>query len=140
MSVTYGWLLNPYEFYFVHDHELAGNFNFFKDGFWGVFFLPDKKLMKFVYVSDNNYVGAFPPGSGPIFLDDVQCAGTESKILQCGHYGSIGEHRNCSHSDDAGVVCTGSYYSPCIDINNIVSDQINLCYINFGIEMYLGDH
>ena len=43
-------------------------------------------------------------GSGPIFLDDVNCTGTESSLLDCP---STMQH-NCQHSEDAGVQCNGA--------------------------------
>ncbi|XP_028677084.2 HHIP-like protein 1 [Erpetoichthys calabaricus] len=38
-----------------------------------------------------------------ILLDDVQCEGMETSLLQCKH-SEIGHH-NCGHYEDAGVVC-----------------------------------
>jgi len=48
----------------------------------------------------NNY-GA---GSGPIWLDYVQCAGTENDITECPH-NSWGINK-CSHSEDVSMSCS----------------------------------
>ena len=47
--------------------------------------------------------GHFASGSGSIFLDNVECYGTESSLLDCNH-NAIGNNY-CSHYDDAGVTC-----------------------------------
>ena len=41
-------------------------------------------------------------GSGPIYLDDVACTGTETNILLC-RYDSVTS--DCGHIEDAGVEC-----------------------------------
>uniref|UniRef100_A0A452SES3 SRCR domain-containing protein n=1 Tax=Ursus americanus TaxID=9643 RepID=A0A452SES3_URSAM len=48
----------------------------------------------------------FGPGSGNIFLDNLQCSGVERYLGQCAHSG-WSEH-NCGHHEDAGVICSGS--------------------------------
>ena len=47
----------------------------------------------------------FGRGTGGIFLDNMNCRGTESRLINCRHSG-IGVH-NCDHTDDAGVRCSG---------------------------------
>ena len=48
--------------------------------------------------------GGVQPGSGPIVLSDVRCSGSENKLLQCANNGP--EAGSCSHSEDAGVMCS----------------------------------
>ena len=47
----------------------------------------------------------FVLGSGRIWMDDVGCQGTESALSDCTH--SLFGERYCTHSQDAGVTCTG---------------------------------
>ena len=49
----------------------------------------------------------FGPGTGMIWLDNVDCAGTEDTLLDC-PANNWGEN-NCSdgHNEDIGVICTG---------------------------------
>ena len=46
----------------------------------------------------------FSAGSGSIWLDNVRCSGSETRLLSC-PANSVGSH-NCVHSEDAGVICT----------------------------------
>ena len=40
-------------------------------------------------------------------MDDLSCTGNEQRLLDC-RAPSIGSH-NCGHSDDVGVVCSGTF-------------------------------
>jgi len=42
-------------------------------------------------------------GTGQVWLDDIQCAGTESRLDSCTHE-EWGMH-NCYHSEDVSIVC-----------------------------------
>ena len=49
----------------------------------------------------------FGQGDGPIWLNYLRCTGNErSWLLDCAAR-SIGSY-NCGHSDDIGVVCSGT--------------------------------
>ncbi|XP_025101970.1 deleted in malignant brain tumors 1 protein-like isoform X2 [Pomacea canaliculata] len=42
-------------------------------------------------------------GEGRLFLDDIECNGTESSLSECEYLGFISHL--CSHSNDVGVIC-----------------------------------
>lgn len=48
-------------------------------------------------------------GTGEILLDNIVCRGNESSLLECDH-NQLREN-NCAsdHSEDAGVICGGTY-------------------------------
>ena len=46
----------------------------------------------------NGYFGA---GTGSINMDDVECTGKESSLMEC----SFNENNDCTHKEDAGVMC-----------------------------------
>ena len=61
-----------------------------------------------VYLSSDAVVlmSGFEAGSGPIFLDQLRCSGSEASLLDCDMGRSVGLHR-CNHTMDVGVTCTG---------------------------------
>ena len=48
--------------------------------------------------------GYYGTGDGEIWLDEVRCTGQESSLLTCENHMIDGQH-DCSHDQDAGVVC-----------------------------------
>ena len=56
----------------------------------------------------------FGTGTGPIFLDNVGCVGTESRLINCSS-NPIGSN-NCFHNEDAGVTCQSEL--ACMDHDN----------------------
>jgi len=51
----------------------------------------------------------FGSGSGPYYLDDVQCRGSEVSLLSC-RQAVIGVH-NCRAGNEAGVKCVDGKFS-----------------------------
>uniref|UniRef100_G3TLF9 Soluble scavenger receptor cysteine-rich domain-containing protein SSC5D n=1 Tax=Loxodonta africana TaxID=9785 RepID=G3TLF9_LOXAF len=47
----------------------------------------------------------YGPGTGPIWLDDMGCKGSEASLSDC-PAGAWGKH-NCDHEEDVGLTCTG---------------------------------
>ena len=53
----------------------------------------------------------FGKAKGKIWLDEVQCVGTETELGDCIHL-AWGTH-DCQHYEDAGVSCTSKCLSVC---------------------------
>ncbi|CAM9276058.1 unnamed protein product [Lampetra planeri] len=70
----------------------------------------------------------FGEGSGPIWLDDVECSGSESAIKECAH-SEYGSH-NCAHSEDASVVCEGNSMVRLVDSDSECSGRVEIYFDN----------
>ena len=59
----------------------------------------------------------FGAGSGPIWLDDLDCRGTEARLADC-RASSIGTH-NCNHNEDASVRCIPPFSKLILEVLNL---------------------
>ena len=71
----------------------------------------------------------FGAGTGPIFLDDVQCSLTSSQLLEC-FSNPILTH-NCLHTDDAGVGCEGKFIFVIDVVETLSHRQQMYCHMHW---------
>uniref|UniRef100_A0A8W8JKD5 SRCR domain-containing protein n=1 Tax=Magallana gigas TaxID=29159 RepID=A0A8W8JKD5_MAGGI len=96
------------------DTESEGRLEVYKLGKWGTVceFSPNDKLavvvcrsLGFPWNTSEVYGNAvYGEGSGPIWLDDVNCKGSETSIDECQH-GAWGSHY-CTHWKDVSINCS----------------------------------
>lgn len=74
----------------------------------------------------------FGQGADPIWMDDVECKGGESRLVECPFLG-FGVH-NCSHFEDAGVICSGpGRRVPAVSLVGLTA--IGLALLGGGVRM-----
>ena len=49
--------------------------------------------------------GTFLPGTGPIWIDDIQCIGTELNLKDCITANTWQHSYNCKHLEDVNIEC-----------------------------------
>ncbi len=56
----------------------------------------------------------FTNGAGQIWLDEVRCSGTETRLIDCSA-NALGTH-NCGQFEDAGVRCIATTIAVCTQL------------------------
>ncbi|XP_043542452.1 deleted in malignant brain tumors 1 protein-like [Chiloscyllium plagiosum] len=114
-------------------HACSGRVEIYKNSSWGTVCDHEWDIMDASVVCRQLRCGvavsvnsSFGPGEDPIWLDNFRCVGTEGTINECPR-----EQRNinnCTHSQDAGVTCSGRFPVRLVDVNSRCSGRVEILY------------
>uniref|UniRef100_UPI00398EAB6B lysyl oxidase homolog 3B-like isoform X2 n=1 Tax=Pristiophorus japonicus TaxID=55135 RepID=UPI00398EAB6B len=110
-----------------------GRVEVFYEGEWGTICDDDFKLenadvlcrmMGFTSATGWTHSAKYGKGTGRVWLDNLECRGSEKSVSECKSLGW--GHSDCTHEEDAGVICKDERIAGFIDSNVIAveSEQI----------------
>ena len=82
------------------------------------------------------------PGEVPIWLDNLVCYGSESRLLDCPRNNELGVH-NCVHEEDASVTCLPRMLLKinCMcEVCACMLVSVHNIYIRYTVCVYMHDH
>ena len=82
------------------------------------------------YAAATSITSGFSIGFGPIWLTNVQCTGSESRLIDCPS--TLGSNR-CFYFEEAGVSCTGTTCTRGairLQGGNTTSGRVEICNTN----------
>lgn len=101
----------------------SGRVEIFRDGIWGTI-CDDKWGMQEAAVVCRQmncgsalqvkYKAYFGRGQDRVWMDDLECTGSEKSLTDCPHRG-FGDN-DCDHNEDAGVICSGNACLHCYSV------------------------
>ena len=65
-----------------------------------------------------NLYGQYGLGTGPVWLNNVNCIGVEQQLIDCPVISNNDSY--CDHYNDAAVQCTGKKYGVPVQSNSII--------------------
>lgn len=68
----------------------------------------------------------FGQGAGSIWIDNAQCNGSESRLIDCPHDTSTVD---CGHSEDAGVRCSNTCKSQLLESHHSIFCYYTTSYV-----------
>ncbi|XP_069120540.1 neurotrypsin-like [Argopecten irradians] len=91
--------------------DSSGRLEVYHDGVWGTVCDNDfdsrdvRVACRQLGFSANEHqrIKKFGPGTGSIWMDNVECTGDEATLSECPFNGWL--HENCRHSEDVGIQC-----------------------------------
>ena len=58
---------------------------------------------------------SYGAGTGPIYLSELNCHGSEATLLDCGTFADATGIHDCNHKEDIGVHCQGNVFCKCMN-------------------------